>query len=273
MLNLPSDYAETKRDMNKEMVAFMDEFALKHAKFPWSLDVEISQNDARKNVVCYVANFYDRRFPDAGKVGSVMWDYGRSVNSFEYVVSSRLIENAKFSAWNSRDYTSTRTKDMKKAIKQAMEFIIPYQWQELTKDSKELAQRAHNAWANENSNVGRNFNFSHVDLVEELENLLSQGVIFKTEAFKHAVGSIPMWKEHRARINKPVRMDCVMYALGKVNVADSSGAREYPNDEALPEALRQKLGLLKLMDDKKLIPEVGYKFDSNTFWIYTETNN
>jgi hypothetical protein len=273
MLKLPSDYAELKRDMNKEMVAFMDELALKHTKFPWSLDVEISQNDARKNMVCFVANFYDRRFPDAGKVGSVMWDYGRSVNSFEYVVSSRLIENAKFSAWNSRDYNATRTKDMKKAIKQAMEFIIPYQWQELAKDSKQDAERAHQSWVNENSSVSRHFNFSHVDLVEEMENLLSQNVIFKTEAFKRAVGAIPMWKEHRARTNTPVKMGCVMYALGKVNVSDKEGAREYPNDEALPEALRQKLGLLKLMDNRKLIPEVGYKFDSNTFWIYTETNN
>jgi hypothetical protein len=273
MLKLPSNYAEIKGDMNKEMVAFMDEFALKHAKIPAVIDVEITQNESRKSMVCYIATFFDRRFPDAEKIGSVMWDYGRSVNSYEYVITSRLIENAKFSPWNSRDFNATRTKDMKKAIKKAIGSIIPYQWQELASKSKSDAERAHRTWAEENSSVSRNFNLSHVDLIEEMENLLSQGVVFKTQSFKQAVGSIPMWKEYRERISTPAKMECVMYALGKVNVSQGNEAREYPNDEALPEDVRQKIGLLKLMDDKKLIPQVGYKFDANTFWIYTETNN
>lgn len=272
MLKLPDNYAELKRDLNKELVAFVDAMALKHAKIPYTLEVEFEQVQP-KNFVCYKAQFFDPRFPDAKEAGHVMWDYGRSVNSYEYVVSSRLIENAKYSAWNSRDFSSARTKDMAKAIKKAMEFIIPYQWQELASESKDLAQRAHRYWAEENSSVGRNFNFSHREVVEELKHLMEQGVVFKTEAFKQAVGSIPMYEEYRSRSEKPAKMECVMYALGKVNVTEGNQSREYPNDEALPEEVRQKVGLLKLMEDKKLMPNVGYKFDANTFWIYTETNN
>lgn len=273
MLKLPSDYAELKRDINKEMVEFLDAFALKHAKIPAVIDVELVQDERRQNKVSYIAKFFDRRFPDADQIGSVLWDYGRSVNSYEYIVSSRLIENAKYSAWNRRDFHSNRTKDVKKAIKHAIANIIPYQWQELAYESKSHADRAHHAWVDENSHASRNFNFAHVSVVEELDNLLSQGVVFKTEAFKQAVASIHVWKEYQERRNRPAKMQCVMYALGKVNVSYGDEAREYPNDEALPEDVRQKIGLLKLMDNNKLIPEVGYKFDTNTFWIYTETNN
>jgi hypothetical protein len=272
MLKLPDNYAELKRDVNKELVAFIDAMALKHAKIPYTLNVEIDQVQP-KNFVCYNARFYDPRFPSAKEVGHVMWDYGRSVNSYEYVVSSRLIQNAKYSAWNSRDFSSARTKDMAKAIKKAMEFVIPYQWQEFADESRELAQRQHRMWAEENSSVARNFNFSHKDVAEELKHLMEQGVVFKTEAFKQAVGSIPMYEEYRSRINKPAKMECVMYALGKVNMTNGNEAREYPNDEALPEEVRQKVGLLKLLEEKKLMPNVGFKFDANTFWIYTETNN
>lgn len=272
MLKLPDDYVELKRDMNKELVAFVDAMALKHAKIPYTLNVELHQVHP-KNFLCYQARFFDPRFPSAKEVGSVAWDYGRSVNSYEYVISSRLIENAKYSPWNSRDFNATRTKDMAKAIKKAMEFIIPFQWQEFTKESSDVAQRAHRAWVEENSGVSRNFNFGHKDIVEELKNLMSQGAVFKTEVFKQAIGSIPLWEEYRSRLDKPAKMECVMYALGKVNVTDKSESREYPNDEALPEHIRQKVGLLKLLEDRKLIPEVGFKFDTNTFWIYTETNN
>lgn len=271
MLQLPDNYHELKHDMNKEMVAFVDAMALKHAKIPYTLEVQITRNE-RKNYPCYMAMFFDRRFPLAEEVGYVLWDYGRSVNSHEYMINSRLIENAKYGAWNQRDFNSVRTKDLNKALKKAMEFIIPYQWQELANKSKDVVERAHRSWAEENSSMSRNFNFAHVDVVSELKNLMSQGVVFKTEAFKQAIGAIPLWEEYRARISKPVRMECVMYALGKVNVSNNDSAREYPNDEALPEDIRQKIGLLKLLEDKKLMPEIGYKFDANTFWIYTETN-
>lgn len=271
MLNLPDNYAELKQCMNKELVAFVDAMALKHAKIPYTLRVEFDQVQP-KNFVCYKAKFFDPRFPEAKEVGWVMWDYGRSVNSYEYVVSSRLIENAKYSAWNSRDFSSSRTKDLNKAIKKAMEFIIPYQWQELASESKSFAERAHRAWTDENSLIARNFIFNNKVVVEELKNLMLQGAVFKTEAFKRAIGSIPMWEEYRSRVEAPAKMDCVMYALGKVNVTCGGEAREYPNDESLPEGVRQKVALLKLLEEKKLMPNVGYKFDTNTFWIYTETN-
>lgn len=272
MLNMPSDYAEIKKGLQAELVELMDKVVLKHTSIPQVLDVTCERHTLREGWAKFI--FRDPRFPENDPAGTLRWDYGSGVNSYEFVVRSNRISNAKFSAWNREDHHSVRTKDPRKALKAIMQYVVPYRYAEVAALSIRGAKDKHERWVEETSSVGRMFDLSRDKLFEELENLLAQGVKFKTEAFTKAVGAMDMYKEYLERRNRKMPMICVMRINDKVVlVKDDFNESVFDNDEQLPESTRSKLGLLKLVDEDKFIPEVGYRVDSNIFWIYTESNN
>ena len=267
MLKLPSDYATVKADCVPELIEFIDKFALKHITVPVEFEVSFEQHRANpvKGKHIYLAKFVDTRLN--APVGEVAWDYGNSASSYEYVVTSRLIENDKYARWNTRDHKSVRTKDVRKAVKNAMEYLLPVGISEILGKSQREAFSEHSTW--QQALRGCMPSLSDKEWVEELENLVAQNVVFKTPAFKLAVQAIPRYKEHLERNKKESPKTSVLYAFGKVYVND----REYPNHDELPQHIKERVGVLKLMEDKHFVPEVGYKVDSNSFWIYNESNN
>jgi hypothetical protein len=191
------------------------------------------------------------------------------VNSYEYVVSSRLIENNKYAGWNKSEHHSMRTKDVKKALRNALEYILPVQVNELVGNSERKAKEAHMTWRDECRSAVTDLNLGSSVIYEELKHLLELGVVFKTPEFKKAVERIKDYEEYVKRTEAQMNMESIVFAFGNVYYKD----REYPNAEALPQDVYQKTSILKLLDDNGFVPQVGYKFDTNTFWIYTEKNN
>ena len=67
-------------------------------------------------------------------VGSIGYEYE------QYVVFSRLIDNAKYAHWNS-DSHSKKSKHMKNIVKEAVKYLLPTQFTEIVRESSDLFSR------------------------------------------------------------------------------------------------------------------------------------
>jgi hypothetical protein len=270
MLIFDATYEELKPKLKAEFIQFLDTFTLKHATIPEKFKVSFKPFPHRQDL--FYALFHDERFPNRDPVGHVRWDFGRRASDFEFEVQSRLIQNNKYSRWSS-DHHTVRTKDVKKAIKSALTHIKLWGYEELITETRDAVERVHRNWVEEKSNSTYNMRPNSEAMYKELKNLMAQGVEFITPEFKTAIKTLDEYEEYRQRREADVRLTCVMYALGKTVVSDGKTTNEFDNDEPLADSHKSKLGLLKLVDNAQFIPEVGYKVDANTFWIYNETNN
>lgn len=252
-------------DLNIEMRDFLTAFQLKHATSSTVLNVRFDKMNSEPNY--YSLGFFDARFEDAQRlVGKVKWWKGNR-NSMEYIVSSRLIENHKFSHWSRDDRHSQRTKDLKKALKIASQHFAPIGWEEITKDGTEEAHHEHKKWVRENNHAGNVFRINSTVFASELENLMSQGVMFKTEEFRKAIAGLPTFYEQERRENAPVNFDSVYMFKDKVILSNNTILKSI---EELPERHKHCIALLRLTGSENYyIPEVGYKQGNDKFYIYS----
>lgn len=202
-----------------------------------------------------------------------------------YGVYSRKIDNAKYAPH--RDQRSmVMSTDVKKAIKACRTYLVPYTHSEMAtvlykrvqEKIESTAQEAENkVWKLANS-IGR------TDMVAEIQNLVAQGVTFKTEAFNlvasEITGLMADAKEEKARhvcaaFVRVRTTDGFTY----VDVQEAKDVRKnysrpifteqlttYPMDE-LPEDIAGAISVLSILEDMQYVARVGQKVDDTTYWI------
>lgn len=267
MLNL-NDIDKTL--LSDPVVQFLDLLETKHTKITSPLNVKAIQSTSRPEF--WQLRFYDPRFVDEKHppVGVVEWTYG-SRSEKEYKISSRKITNERYGHWGN-EHASRRTKDIKKAVKIALEALVPFEWIETVKQSLRQAEQNHERWMRESLTFGSSLGGVDVhSMVEELENLMAQGATFKTEAFKKAISKIPDYRENKRRqaikpkFNAVIdRGDMVVY----IPAETPNAPQELPSIDVLSDSIKESIALLKIMGKDNLIPEVGYKGGENTYFIY-----
>lgn len=246
----------------------LDDLTLKHNKLQYCLTVSAVQDS--RNPDFWDLVFHDPRFSndEAKPVGAVSWSWG-SRNDKEYRTKSRLIQNERFGSWNRDEFHSKRTKDVKKTIKNILEFVKPYDWHELVTEERNQALRAASKWRDENDKIQYSFRPNAKEVVEEIRHLLNLNVPFKTEAFKNMINKLPEWEEHERRMSIPNKFDSVMFHKDKVVFITHDGQQsELPSVDALPEKHRNAIALLKIVGDEQHIPEVGYKGKHQKYFVY-----
>ena len=258
-----------KNKISQPVVEFLSMLELKHAKNPAVIDVRAAQAIHKEEF--WQLRFADPRFSEEEMpfIGVAEWTYG-SRSDKEYKISSRTIQNDRFSGW-SNENKSRRTKDVKKAVKIAMETLVPYEWHEVSAKGRRDAEGSHRGWVSECNQSVRPFSIDNSIVYEEIKHLVAQGVVFKTEQFKRAAAGIPAYEEFWARTQKPVKFDTIIERGGKViYIRDGRAleAQELGAVEALPESTRNSIALLKLVGKDSLLPEVGYRAGENTYFTY-----
>jgi hypothetical protein len=260
-----------KTKLSEPVLNFLNAMELKHAKNQYCLTVSAVQSTGREEF--WQLRFRDARFAE-GEVdlaGVVEWCYG-SRNDKEYKITSRKIQNDRYGHWGN-EHSSRRTKDMKKALKIAMENITPFGWHEVAYKGERNAERAHERWAQEDNKFVFPFRMAHDSIYEEVKHLVEMGVQFKTEAFKKAAAGIEAYEEMLRKANIKPKFDSVLVRPDKVIFIPNGRAldpQEFNDTEALPEHARNGIALLKLVDKDKLLPEVGYRGGENTYYVLSQ---
>lgn len=258
-----------KSKISQPVVEFLSMLELKHAKNPTVINVQAVQSIHREEF--WQLRFADPRFTEDEMplIGVTEWTHGNR-STKEYKISSRKIQNDRFSGW-SNENSSRRTKDVKKAVKIAVESLAPYEWHEVSAKGRRDAEGSHRGWVSECNHSVKPFSIDNSVIYEEIKHLVEQGVVFKTEQFKKAAAGIPAYEEFVARLQKPVKFDTVMERGDKVIYIKDGRAlesQELGAMDALPESARNSIALLKLVGKNNLLPEVGYRAGENTYFIY-----
>jgi hypothetical protein len=236
------------------------------------LIVSYAPHSIRKE--CGILKFFDSRFASDQDKPVVMIRYMPSYvrnKDYEYVIWSKRIKNEKYAYYND-DHHTRASVDPKKALKIALEHLKPFSWFEIGKATQEKAKRAHEGWVSEKSQSAYIFNMNHTTVYEELKNLLQQNVRFVTPDFRQAVekmGEYAEWESRKLKVSKSA-MRCLVEDNGKFYLTDNAKtpAKEFDSFEALPEHYQTKVSLMRIVGDDEFLPEIGYKADGRTFWLY-----
>lgn len=197
-------------------------------------------------------------------VGSIGFD-GES-----YSVTSRLIENARFSPWSNYDHHTKKSKHMNNVVKEAVKVLLPTQFKEVMYESVNMVNHHIRGIRDSSIHAMRGkLNSTNNVLREELFHMVATGYTPKNQAFADAMKYVVESKEEFERNQNydPERVfiwikpDCVLY--GK----DENNTQEVKSTDDLPEDVRGKLFVLMVADKEKFIDDIGIKANDNKFWV------
>jgi hypothetical protein len=187
-----------------------------------------------------------------------------------YYVYSRLVENAKFSAWNSRDYHTKKSKHMNNIVKEALKYLLPTQLKEVISESVQgFEQHIHKIRDNAVHSMRAKLNGLNSQMRDELFHMVEQGYKPKNACFASAMTYVVETKEEYERNQNYnperafvwVKPDCVVYQRFKADPISVASTDD------LPEEIRGKLFVLMVSDTNNFIDEVGMKAGDNKFWV------
>ena len=187
-----------------------------------------------------------------------------------YTVNSRLIQNAKYSAWSSYDHHTKKSKHMNNVVKEALKYLLPTQLKEVVEESASKFDQ-HIGKIRDEAVHGMRAKLGSLNtqMRDELFNMVEQGYKPKNAAFASAMAYVVETKDdfERNQNYNPerafvwIKPESVVYKCGK------NEAISVPNTDALPEEIRGKLFVLMVSDKDVFIDEVGMKAGDNKFWV------
>lgn len=236
--------------------------------------------------VCDEFSVYMDEYPfDLGKVGYKDYSVSKGENTFG--VYSRKIINPKYRGDNEQ-HNMVMTSDVKKAVKNARKYIVPYTHKELSIAFYDGAQKEVNhVYDMANSkvrDVSRIVTNDSRAVITELMHLLSVGVTFKTDVFKKASEEIAeAYNAHKEEELRTVNLLFVrLRKVGEevyVDIQETDNVRRNYNKPStskpqetyliskLPDDIAGSISVLSILSDGQYVPRIGQKIDENTYYI------
>jgi hypothetical protein len=240
-----------------------------NAVYPVHIHAEprsVNVTDNKFGAIC----FYDSRVSPPFLVGTIDYD------SENYIVVSGLIKNEKFARYN-HDFHSKRSKDFKKALKVALTYIRPASWESVAQSSRRDISLHLAEWSNKPAQAINNhirYQISRDIVYEEIIKTIEQGGEFKTEMFNEAVKVI-LENREEAKRREALSLTYLFVFINAQGMYESNVWTGAKSDDELPEEVRMKLGMLRLLDEPKtnssgtILDEVGTRC-GNYFWVFIE---
>jgi len=240
-----------------------------NAVYPVHINAEprsVNIMDNKFGAIC----FYDSRVSPPFPVGTIDYD------GENYIVTSDLIKNEKFARYN-HDFHSKRSKDIKKALKVALTYIRPASWELVAQSSRREIGLHLAEWNNKPAQAINNhirYNISREDVYGEITHAIEMNARFKTDVFNDAIKVILANREEVKR-REALSLTYLFVFINAQGMYESNVWTGAKSDDELPEEIRMKLGMLRLLDEPKtnssgtILDEVGTRC-GNYFWVFIE---
>jgi hypothetical protein len=224
-----------------------------------------------------IIGFVDSRFPtDRFNVSNMLaMLYVKDVcEKPTLTIESRLISNEKFARHND-DYRTRSTHDVKKMFKYMKEYIKPFSGQEIAQRSYRGVQHEFEQWQIKPAWGVREAlrELDHNDWMEGIVKLQALGIEPPTEKFAEIskIG-IPQFQEMKRREameepNYNIHLNPDDSVVVTIMRGNDKGSSVKESLDACPMFIQQAVGMLKMMDDRERIPEIGTKVTSKEFWV------
>ena len=197
-------------------------------------------------------------------VGTIGYEYD------QFFVTSRLIQNAKYSQWSGRDYNTKKSKHMNNIVKEAPKYLLPTQFKEVVDESdNKFYQNIRDIRDKSIHHMRAALHGTNNVLRDELFHMVATGYKPKNASFASAMAYVVETKDEYERNERYdpeklfvwIKPDCVMYSK------DGKEIKEVKSTDDLPEEIRGKLFVLMVADKNKFVDDVGMKADDNKFWV------
>jgi hypothetical protein len=260
---------EKQIELNPTFTQLLADFRRTHvSRFP--VEVVVRHDD--------FISFVDSRFPvayeETANVNKILGSVYMSDDKL--VVESRLVKNDKYNMHNS-DYHTRKTQDLRKVLKYMKEYIKPYTAHEIANRTLSVAEQH---FADHKDRVvwkARDYRLHDMDAIyAELIHMKAVGYEPKTEALRKIMSEGFEHIEHSMRIKDTEfpRVHVYIAPDETVNVAVLSpksglevGVTSYESLAVAPTFIQQHVGMLKIMEDRSHVPDIGYKASATEFWI------
>jgi len=206
---------------------------------------------------------------------------------YTYGVYSRKIHNAKYGTHRTQ-FNMIMSNDMKKAVKNACKYIMPYSTRELAQafyDNMQnhvgrIVDKAQRALKDHCHPLGYNYH----EIAEEIMYLKSQGVKFKNKIFTDVADGIEdLYTTYQQETTRKIGATFVrIYKVGDqpyVSLQEVPDFKNYswntkidipttdkPVSE-LPEDMVGSISVLSILENNHYVADVGMKLDGSHFWI------
>ena len=216
-------------------------------------------------------SFFDPAGYVSKPAGAIRWVKNKKGES-KFRIVTRDVQFPRRADYEAR--RSFETPVERNAIKKLLAYVTPYSPSEIAESVVNHADRAARMWTGEFQKDASVINsLSNAVVMEEVRNLVAQGVTFKTEMFKHiAAASIEAYEETARRQKTTIMQHLVLMKHdGGVDVIyPDERVHVYPTFDALPDFIQQTVGLLRILGVGKEIPGVGVYMNNNMFWVLTK---
>jgi len=188
-----------------------------------------------------------------------------------YCVKSDSIQNDKFSSY-SDGYHIRQSKDMTKAVKLAMKFLTPLDFDDINdKCNGNLNTGIYQLREPARDKIHQKMGIDRTAIAQEVSHMIACGYVPSTTAFKNALDT---WVAEGAELKrmqdyKPracfvwVKPNSLLYKF-----TEDKEATECTSMDAVPELIRNKLAVLQIAGDGDAIADVGVRVSAITYWVF-----
>ena len=189
-------------------------------------------------------------------------------------IESRLIKNDKYATHNDK-YRTRSTHDIKKMFKYMKEYIKPFSGQEVAQKSYRGVQHDFEQWQTKSAwdvrEALRELDWN--DWMEGIGRLQALGIEPPTKKFAElARTAIPHFEEMKRRNameepNYHIHLNPDDSVVVTIMRGEDKGSLTKESLDACPLFIQQAVGMLRMVDDRERVPEVGTRVSPKEFWI------
>jgi hypothetical protein len=261
--------------VHKELLVFYKAFKDKRynivpcvdvgTKVIWKRDAD---GDATDSVSVYHA--LGITFPDTPnfRVGKLIVT---TDNGIAYCVESEKIENEKYSS-GSDGYNIRQSKDMKKALKVAVQFLKPLDYDDvMDRSSHPLRVGLGNLRDTARFKLHDKLDIGRTDMAQEVAHMIASGYVPSTTAFKNALDLLMTEGAELRRMQDYKPRACFVWVKPTslaYRFAEDKEATECTQMDDVPELIRNKLAVLQIAKNGEAIADVGVRVSDITYWVF-----
>lgn len=199
------------------------------------------------------------------RVGQIAFD------GDQYIVTSRLIENGRYSHWSGSEHRSKRSKHIKNIIKESLKSLLPIQFNEIWQESDSKFQRELTTKPQHiRALIGNKMRIDPNAIFKEFLHMYAQGYAPITKEFQDVLA---FTLEKQAEIDKYVEYRPNTYMVwvkgNSIEYSDKMTNEPVAVDsiDKLPEEIRGKMFVLDVSEVNNFIEDVGMKTQEKQYWV------
>lgn len=217
-------------------------------------------------------HIYDERCPTEQVVELATDGYGK------FIITSPFISNEKYRTGNP-DYHTRKTTDLAKVRRWLKEYTKPYEVTAITDVTFGIRIDVFQRWKSEFYEVVRNTTrqIDQEAIIQDVLNYARTGVPYQSPKFapflngdfiKQVEENDKRYKTKEPHMHVLLERDGIAHLHLKERKYTDPVHNFTGHIDTLDNHYRSKVAMLKMVDPKTFVPEVGMRLDSHNFWVY-----